>query len=122
MGLLFETTARQARSIAITTVVPPNESRDNPRFPCIESILGANNVHDCWVTIFDQDGSEHRFLVSCQKRRANCEVNRALRPEFPGIQWRGDITVMRGGTRTSVTNLIGAVSKHLALAAVCMCV
>lgn len=108
-GIVLHADACLPQSIAIPTVIAEIETCDMPHFPCLESILGANNVHDCWVSLSDQRGVEHRFLVSCERHRDHAHKNKTLKALLPDLTWRGDIIVMRGGSRASVVNLGGVV-------------
>ncbi len=100
-----------------TTLDPRRDSLAVPRFPCFEAVLGAGiELHETWVICYDGMGFEHRFLIAAQYR-PNMTVNRALKHLMPGLNWKGDLLVMRGGNMKFVVN----VGKYAELARQAVC-
>lgn len=90
------------------------------RFPCVEAVLGTTSpVHDCTVSVLGNDGTEQRFLVSCQGSH-DLPVNRSIRHLHPRILWGGTVLVMKIGARAPFVNL-GTTDKELALRSVLKC-
>lgn len=119
IGIVYSQDKRQGGPIQVPTAThPTHDCAANPSFPSFEAILGADNrLHETWVTMVDGLGREHRFLIAAQYC-AGCEVNRALNGVLPGVDWRGELIVMRGGRRSFVVNMGNAPYKQLARTAV----
>ncbi|KAI0321628.1 hypothetical protein OF83DRAFT_1050880, partial [Amylostereum chailletii] len=105
----------------VPTIIPKHESSHSPRFPAVETLLGTQTaVHDCWVTVADDCGKQHRFLISCTLC-PRVTVNYAIKSRFPDLpSWNGELVVMAMGTKNRVINLRG--DNTLADAAVRTCV
>lgn len=103
-GLLFEASRTHHKLAFIPTLM----SHDQHRFPVLEMILGAaaaRAVHECVVTLLDEDkGVEHRFLVVCQTG-SHLRANKSVAREYDGKPWKGSLVVMQMGSRESVVNL-----------------
>lgn len=113
-GLLYEVTNAQPCFVSVPTLANPHGP---DRFPCVEAVLGTTcPVHDCTVSVLDDDGVEQRFLVSCQAG-PDLPVNRPIRSLHPRLLWGGTVLVMKIGTRASFVNL-GTVDKELAMRSV----
>jgi hypothetical protein len=104
---------------AVCTVIPRHESDTHPRFPAVESIIGTNAIdpiQDCLVHIKDRDNITHRFLVSFRFHTNGTKRNHAVRARF-GIQWPGELLVMKVGVRKFVVGMRGRKEERLALSA-----
>ncbi|KAF6755612.1 hypothetical protein DFP72DRAFT_811415, partial [Ephemerocybe angulata] len=102
-------------SIVLTPVPTLAHPQDSRRFPCAEALLGPGGNHDATVSILDQDGNEHRFLVVC-KVGQELPINRSLRLLLPNANWQGSVLVVKMGRRIAFTSMTAS-DKELATAA-----
>ncbi|KAI0833372.1 hypothetical protein BC628DRAFT_1335136 [Trametes gibbosa] len=117
-GLYFRSHNDIPLPVGITTTIPDVETALAKRFPCFESILGTRAfIHECLITCLDPAGKKHQFLLAYQED-PNLPLNRALQKVFPQALFRGEIVIMRGGTRSLVVNLKGKKEQVLAEEAV----
>ncbi len=92
----------------VTVPTSAHPSRDClvvPRYPGFEHVIGdAYPFQEAWVTIQDNDGRTHRFLVAAQYS-ADLDVNLSLRNVLDATPWQGDLIVMRGGSIVSLVSM-----------------
>ncbi|KAI0315734.1 hypothetical protein OF83DRAFT_1173542 [Amylostereum chailletii] len=117
----YQARAEAPKRAQVPTIIPKHESALLPRFPAVEILLGTQTpVHDCWVTVTDERGRQHRFLVSCTFH-PQVAVNYAMRARFPDLpSWNGEAVVMAIGSRNRVVSLRGDAQLALADAALRM--
>lgn len=116
-GLFFAQNSSEHTSAKVATIVPPRESLDHPHFPAVEHILGIHAVtHKCFVTVLDGE-VPRKYIIFFQYDKRNVK-NIALERVSRGVEWRGEILVMRQGRRTFVTGIYGRAEKESAIKAV----
>ncbi|KAI9063126.1 hypothetical protein FKP32DRAFT_1676556 [Trametes sanguinea] len=118
-GLMFSADKGYQVNVSVPTAQhPTHDGAAYPCFPSFEMIFGADiTLHETWVTLSDDVGREHRFLIAAQ-HCSGCEINRSLNGVLPGVNWRGELIVMYGGRRSFVVNMKRADLKQLARLAV----
>lgn len=106
VSLVYRRDEQAALTVTIpTSTHPTRDCLAIPRYPGFEHIIGNEYpLQEAWVTIHDDDGTAHRFLVAAQYS-ADLEVNRALGNILDATPWQGDLIVMRGGSMVSVVNM-----------------
>lgn len=81
--------------MSFTSIVPQDESFDNPRYIKVEQKfskkIGPSRIHDCTVVV-----GHDVFLVSAYWE-AGDGPNRAVEAACPGLEWRGEIAVVQAG-------------------------
>jgi hypothetical protein len=104
-GFYFPFHRRRGTKVNIPTLIPTADSRYN-RLPIVESIIGgAHTIHDTFVTVRFM-GMTHRFLFS-YTFNLDLPRNRGLASVVPGVEWNGELIIMRSGDRTGVINMRG---------------
>ncbi|KAI0042321.1 hypothetical protein FA95DRAFT_1500226 [Auriscalpium vulgare] len=100
------------------TVVPRGNPALRPRFPCAEAYLTSGYlVHDSVVTVKGMNGHDYAFLI-CFVYSLDLPVNHALLRLYPGIEWRGELLVMRQSRQYFVTAMGRAEFARLAEVAI----
>ncbi|RPD56984.1 hypothetical protein L226DRAFT_468067, partial [Lentinus tigrinus ALCF2SS1-7] len=119
VSLVYRKDEREALTVIVpTSTHPTRDCLAVPRYPGFEHVVGNEYpLQEAWVTIQDDDGTAHRFLIAAQYS-ADLEVNRSLRNVLDATPWQGDLIVMRGGTMVSVVNMGNAEFRQRAEMAV----
>lgn len=116
-GLYFPQAAKRFMKVDIATVIPAFETVNSPRFPAVEHILGTTAAtHDCSVTVLDEQQHRRKFIIFFKYDRQN-NINGALK-EMYGLNWKGEIVVMKQGDRCFVTSIAKKHDQTLATEAV----
>ncbi|RPD60442.1 hypothetical protein L226DRAFT_469385 [Lentinus tigrinus ALCF2SS1-7] len=119
ISLVYRGDEREALTVTVpTSIHPTRDCLAVPRYPGFEHIVGNQYpLQEAWVTIHDDDGTAHRFLIAAQYS-CDLEVNRSLRNVLDATPWQGDLIVMRGGSTVSVVNMGSAEFRQRAEIAV----
>ncbi|EMD36723.1 hypothetical protein CERSUDRAFT_73779 [Gelatoporia subvermispora B] len=108
--------ASEYHTVKVPTLIPEFESRDTPRYPVLEAILGSEHqIHECLVTTRDTEGTRHNFLVGYQDRY---DFNRAMRRGFPDIPTNAEIVIMSRGKRAFVVDIRSGKPQQAAMIAI----
>jgi hypothetical protein len=94
-GLFFGSLRPRPARVSFVSLVPHGEGFDNPRYvkfePRFSKRVKQNDIHECTVTV-----GRDTFLISAYWEGKD-SPNTAVEVACPGLEWRGEITVVQAG-------------------------
>ncbi|EGO25777.1 hypothetical protein SERLADRAFT_437511 [Serpula lacrymans var. lacrymans S7.9] len=117
-SLYFPASSKKHRFLDVAVLSPVPTHADARPFPVVEQVLGTRfPIHDAFVEVTDPHGVAQEYLV-CFQYHEHAPINKALLELCPQIFWKGDILVLKRGTRKWVRSFRGTEEKYLAKCAV----